>query len=109
MRGMDIHWQGTLMSWHSAFFRLVPARKRYEVNQVIETNNSWIAVRVRGYGVQYAYLIFDLFLSYSIQVEMIDIFPPGSKIFNPPLPQLPGFPLGVMDHVNILFPSSTLS
>jgi hypothetical protein len=29
------------------------------------------------YEAQHAYLIFDSFLSYSIQVDMIDVFTPG--------------------------------
>jgi hypothetical protein len=55
----------------------------------------WKGASLRMYGVRYTYLSFDLFLSYSIQVEVIDIFLPASKIFDPHRPQLPGFPLGV--------------
>src|SRR5216683_6871389 len=55
----------------------------------------WKGASLSTYSVQYTYLIFNLFLSYSIQVEVIDIFPPSLKIFDLPLPQLPDFPLGL--------------
>jgi len=55
----------------------------------------WKGASLRMYGVRYTYLGFDFFLSYSIQVEVIDIFLPASKIFDPHRPQLPGFPLGL--------------
>jgi len=32
---------------------------------------------LRRYGMQYTYLIFNLFLSYLIQVDMIDVFTPS--------------------------------
>ena len=60
-----------------------------------DTCACWKGASLSTYSMQYAYLIFDFFLSYSIQVVVIDIFPPGSKIFDPHLPQLPGFPLGL--------------
>jgi hypothetical protein len=49
---------------------------------------------LRMYSVRYTYLIFNFFLSYSIQVKVIDVFLPASKIFDPHRPQLPDFPLG---------------
>ncbi len=68
----------------------------------------WQGASLSTYGTQYAYLIFDFFLSYSIQVEVIDIFSSGSKIFDPPLPQLPGFLLGLRPKER-LFARSTSS
>ena len=37
----------------------------------------WKGASLSTYGVRYTYLNFDFFLSYSIQVDMIDVFTPG--------------------------------
>jgi len=79
----------------------LPDHLREELNLSRTVQMRWdICAHWKGallwmYGVRYTYLGFDFFLSYSIQIEVIDIFLPTSKIFNPHQPQLLGFPLGL--------------